>query len=98
MTKQINNNIISLKIKENYGPMVAYLYLMVVEYVSNGIFVPSINPPENNLYVPENFSEKQHTISYFKTVKFQSCNEGVTLTFSTIDEANEFYTELERTW
>jgi hypothetical protein len=98
MTKRINNNIISLKIKENYGQMIAYLYLMIIEYVSNGLFVPSINPPTDNIFVPSNFIDNQYTITYFKTVKFQPKADGVNLVFSSIDDANEFYTELERTW
>jgi sensor histidine kinase regulating citrate/malate metabolism len=98
MEKAIHNNIITIKILNNYEPIIAYLYLMIIEYISNRVFVPSINPPENNIYIPENFTQKEYILSYFKTVKFKPQKSGAILTFTNANEANKFYEELEHTW
>ena len=48
-----NNNVLTLEIKENFGSMLAYLYLLTLDFVSCGLFVPSLNPPQDNDYMPK---------------------------------------------
>lgn len=99
MTKEKNNNQIKLIIDKNFGPMLSYLYLMAIEFASNGLFVPSINPPENNDYNPSNmFFNKEHVLSYKKTVRFFVSDKTITLTFDTIEDSDLFYEEIEKTW
>lgn len=99
MIKEKNNNQIKLTIDKNFGPILSFLYLMTIEFVSNGLFVPSINPPEDNNYMPSNsFFNKEHTLSFKKTVNFFASQNTVILTFDTIDDANLFFEELEKTW
>lgn len=99
MLKEKNNNQIKLLITKNFGPMLSYLYLMAIEFASDGLFVPSINPPENNIYEPANsFFNKEHVLSYKKTVRFLASEKNITLTFETIEDADLFFEEIERTW
>ena len=98
MKKEINSNQVVLHIEENVEPMIAYLYLMVIEYVSNGLFVPSINPPADNKYLPSNIEGKEYELSYFKKVRFSVFGNTVKLVFNTIDEANAFCEEIDKCW
>ena len=98
MKKELNNNTITIEIDNNYDQFLAYLYLMIIEYISNNLFVPSINPPENNVYIPEDFFKKEYLLSYFKTVKFKPTEQGAIITFTHPEEAFAFYKELECTW
>lgn len=94
------NNKISITSKENFEQVLAFVYLMVMEYVSEGIFVPSLNPPEDNDFSPsETFLIQKHKLSYKKEVTLEINSDNViTLFFSTIEEANEFKEILSQTW
>ena len=94
------NNKISITSKENFEQILAFVYLMVMEYVSEGIFVPSLNPPENNDFSPsETFLTQKHKLSYKKEVTLEiNGNNEIILFFSTIEEANEFKEILSQTW
>lgn len=95
-----NNNELTLKISDNFDSMLGYLYLCCLEFVSNGLFVPSLNPPSNNDYKPnKDFFDTEHKLSYNKSVIFVAKEDGViTLTFDTIADAELFKEDLERTW
>ena len=98
MKTEQKNNILTLSIEQNFEPMVAYLYLMIFEFVSDGLFVPSINPPQNNVYMPCKFIGREQTIEYFKTVKMLIEKKRVQLVFETIEDANVFKDAVEQSW
>lgn len=94
-----NNNELILEIKENYGSMLAYLYLLTMDFVSCGLFVPSLNPPEDNDYMPDkSFFGVQHKLSYKKNAIFVAKENTVIITFDTIEDAELFKEDLEHTW
>ena len=99
MKKNINNNVVKLTILDNFGSMLAFIYLMVIEFSSKGLFVPSINPPIDNNFLPDkNFFNIEHTIYYNKKVLFMAHDNEIILKFETIDDANKFCEELDKTW
>jgi len=93
------NNVLTLEIKENFGSMLAYLYLLTLDFISCGLFVPSLNPPQDNDYMPNiSFFTKEHKLSYKKNAVFSAKENTVTIVFDTIDDANSFKEDLEHTW
>lgn len=93
------NNVLTLEIKENFGSMLAYLYLLTLDFVSCGLFVPSLNPPEDNDYMPnDSFFATEHKLCYKKNAVFSARENTVTIVFDTIDDANSFKEDLEHTW
>lgn len=93
------NNKIILEIDENLGAMIAYFYLATLEFVSDGIFIPSLNPPENNDFMPsESFLHTTHKLSYRKNATFSTEGNKITIIFDTIQDAETFKEDLERTW
>jgi hypothetical protein len=98
MKVEQKNNLLSLHIEQNFEPMVAYLYLMVFEFVSNGLFVPSINPAKDNVYMPAKLLGKEQNIEYFKNVKMLIDKKVIQLTFETIEDATIFKDAVEQSW
>ena len=96
---EINNNKLFISISENFNTMLAYLYLYCFEFVSDGLFVPSLNPPSDNNFAPtKKFFEVEHKIMYKKSLSFFVDNDKIVLSFETIEDAKSFKDELERTW
>lgn len=93
------NNKVVLEINENIGAMIAYFYLATLEFISDGLFVPSLNPPEDNNFMPsENFIKTTHKLSYRKNALFSVEDNKILITFDTIQDAELFKEDLERTW
>ena len=79
--------------------MLAYLYLLALDFVSCGLFVPSLNPPQDNNYMPnDSFFTTEHKLSYKKNIVFSAKDNVVTIIFDTIDDATSFKEDLEHTW
>ena len=95
-----NNNELILQIDNNFDSMLGYLYLCCLEFISNGLFVPSLNLPSNGDYKPnKSFFNVEHKLSYNKSVIFVAKEEGIiTLTFDSIEDTVLFKEDLERTW
>lgn len=99
MNKTIENNVIKIEIIENFAPMLAYMYLMVIDFASNDLFVPSINPPSDGNYLPkEDFFNKEHIIEYNKKVVMFVEDKTIILRFQTIEDAELFLEEIEKSW
>ena len=93
------NNKVILEINENLGAMIAYFYLATLEFVSDGLFVPSLNPPENNDFMPsESFLNANHKLSYRRNATFSIKDNKIIIIFDTIQDAEMFKEDLERTW
>lgn len=95
-----SNNELRLEIKENFDSMLGYLYLCCLEFISNGLFVPSLNLPSDGEYKPnKSFFNTKHFLTYNKSVIFVAEENGIiTLTFDSIEDAEFFKEDLERTW
>jgi hypothetical protein len=94
-----SNNTITIEVEDNFNQLLSYLYLMALEFVSDGLFVPSLNPPENNDFSPcEEFFVKEHSLIYKKKIFLKVTDNKICFRFETIDDANAFLNEIERTW
>lgn len=99
MKIEIQNNKLTITEMDNFDVMLSYLYLYCFEFVSDGLFVPSLNPPTDNDFAPDpTFHHTPHRISYKKTVVLYSKPDSIEITFQTIKDAQSFKEELERTW
>lgn len=100
MKKNINDNILTLKIEKNFSQMLSFTYLMALEFISNGIFVPSINPPANNDYTPnEDFFDREHILFYKKKIKFVAHKNGeIKITCENPQDAKELYNFLDESF
>ena len=99
MEIQQNSQILKIDVEQNFEQMLAYLYLYCFEFVSDGIFIPSLNiPADGDIRPSENFFETEHIISFKKSIKLSIHDKSLTLCFDNAKDATEFKDELERTW
>ena len=100
MEKTLDKNTITLAIGKDFMQILSFTYLSALEFISNGIFVPSINPPVNNDYTPlEEFFDREHILFYKKKIKFVAHKSGeIKITCDNEKDAKEFYNFLDESF